>query len=699
MVYVLAACCALVASGATAAAGTVSVQTPAASGPTGTWGNAQPMLGLPAGSESAGVDTVSCASPGNCSAGGRYATGSDFDAAAFVVDETDGVWGKAQPVAGASDAYDAYTDADVTSVSCASPGDCSAGGFYGAAPGGTNGYPNNAFVVNETDGVWGTAQEVAGAPALNYESQVNSVSCTSPGNCSAGGSYAETTGAGGAFVVDETNGVWGTAHLVAGLAVSAASDYSSVNSVSCTSPGNCSAGGSDGTVSGSDQAFVADETNGVWGSAREVPGIASLNTGDNAAVDSVSCTHAGDCTAGGSYVAGRPGSRTNDSQAFVVDEKSGTWGTARKVPGTAALNVGGDAQVNSVSCASPGNCGVVGVYAPKKTPFDQTVIQQAFIANETHGSWGKAEEVPGTAPSSARESAVATSVSCASPGNCSAGGSYDDIPGITLGRAFVVDETNGVWGRAKTLSGITFGRAGGWSLVDSVSCPAAADCAAVGFNASATGGYLFNSGLVVDKWVHKATGTAVTVSARKVAYGHEQTERISVKVTAGSAGPPEGTVTVTSGAATICTTTLAAGRGSCALPARRFPAGPVKVTASYNGSSVFGVSASTVGFTVAKAATTTSLTRSATRVTYGHEQTEKLSVTVSPRFSGTPGGRVTVKDGRTTVCVITLKSGNGTCTLTAKRLPAGTDTVLAAYPGSIDYASSASAKKTLTIKK
>jgi hypothetical protein len=499
--------------------------------------------------------------------------------------------------------------------------------------------------------------------------------------------------------VDETNGVWGAAQLVPGLAVSGASDYSQVNSVSCPSPGNCSAGGYDGTLLGPDQAFVADETNGVWGSAREVPGSGSLNTGNYAAVDSVSCTATGDCTAGGTYATGKATftSPTGNSQAFVVDEKDGTWGTARKVPGSAALNTGGDAQVNSVSCASPGNCAAVGVYAPKKTPSGQVPIQQAFIVNETRGTWGNAEEVPGTTPSSASNSAVATSVSCASPGNCSAGGSYDEVPSVTRGKAFVVDETNGVWGKAKTLSGITFGSAGGWSLVDSVSCPTAADCAAVGFNASATSGYLFNSGLVADKSVHKATVTAVTVSAPKVVYGNEQAERISVKVTAGSAGTPAGSVTVTSGATTICTITLMSGTGSCALSAGRFPVGLVKVTASYGGTVVFGVSASTAGFTVSKATTTTSVTLSAARVTYGHEQSEKLSVAVAPEYSGTPTGKVTVKAGRATVCVITLTSGKGACTLTAKRLPAGTYALAAAYPGSTEYADSASARKTLTI--
>ena len=38
------------------------------------------------------------------------------------------------------------------------------------------------------------------------------------------------------------------------------------------------------------------------------------------------------------------------------------WGTAEEVPGTAALNAGGNAGVNSVSCPSAGNCSAGGLY-------------------------------------------------------------------------------------------------------------------------------------------------------------------------------------------------------------------------------------------------------------------------------------------------------------------------------------------------
>jgi len=111
----------------------------------------------------------------------------------------------------------------------------------------------------------------------------------------------------------------------------------------------------------------------------------------------------------------------------------GTWGTAMQVPGTAALNTGGDAAITSVSCARAGNCSAGGFYtgAPHHA--------QAFVAGEVNGVWGPAQEVPGTAALNKSGSAAITSVSCASAGNCSAGGDYLDA--FVRFQVFVVNET------------------------------------------------------------------------------------------------------------------------------------------------------------------------------------------------------------------------------------------------------------------
>jgi len=88
-----------------------------------------------------------------------------------------------------------------------------------------------------------------------------------------------------------------------------------------------------------------------------VPGLAALNAGGLAFVLSVSCGVAGHCAAGGSYIGGDGG-----AQGFVAAEQDGRWGKAIEVPGLAVLNAGGGAVVNSVSCALAGACAAGGTY-------------------------------------------------------------------------------------------------------------------------------------------------------------------------------------------------------------------------------------------------------------------------------------------------------------------------------------------------
>jgi hypothetical protein len=333
--------------------------------PGGTWGIAEEVPGTAALNQGGHAQTVSvsCASAGNCGAGGSY-TGSSGATQAFVASDTKGTWGKAEEVRGSA-ALNKGGDAQVSEVSCTSAGNCSAGGSYTDGAGETQ-----AFVVSETKDTWGTAEKVPGAAALGREASVDVLSCGSAGNCSAGGSYRDGSSTFQAFVVNETNGVWGTAEEVPGTAALNQGGDAHLGALSCTSAGNCSAGGTYDNSSGT-QAFVVNETNGTWGTSEEVPGTATLNTGGNATADSVSCGAAGNCAAAGSYKDG-----SGDTQAFVVNEAGSTWGTAEEVPGTATLNTGGNAVTNSVSCASASKCTAGGSYS------DGSFHIQAFVVSE-----------------------------------------------------------------------------------------------------------------------------------------------------------------------------------------------------------------------------------------------------------------------------------------------------------------------------
>ncbi len=429
------------------------------------WGKAIEVPGL--GALNAGgtalVVSVSCASAGSCTAGGYYQGGHGLGQA-FVASLRRGRWGSAIRVPGTV-TLNTGGSAGVNAVSCASAGDCVVGGFYTNRRGHFN--YGQAFVASQRNGRWGSAIKVPGTATLNTagEAQVTSVSCASAGNCTAGGFYSDSSGQ-QAFVASQRNGRWRTAIEVPGTAALNAGGLAQVYSVSCASAGNCAAGGSYQGPSGQ-QAFVASQRNGRWRPAIEVPGTAALNAGGLAQVASVSCAPAGNCAAGGFY---RDGS--GHSQAFVASQRNGRWRTAIEVPGTGALNARGFAQVTSVSCASAGNCTAGGFYR------DGSRHSQAFVASQRNGRWRTAIEVPGTGALNAGGFAQVTSVSCASAGNCTAGGFYAD--GSVHRQAVVASQRNGRWGTAIRVPGTATLNAGGLAQVYSVSCASAGNCAAVG---------------------------------------------------------------------------------------------------------------------------------------------------------------------------------------------------------------------------
>ena len=400
----------------------------------GTWGTAAEVPGtaaLNAGGRAA-IASVSCPAAGDCSAGGYYANSSGVQQG-FVVNETGGTWGTAQEVPGLAGLnLGTSPGGTVLSVSCSAVGECAASGYYTDSHG-----RKQAFVVSETGGTWGTAKEVPGTAALNAGgfAEASDVSCASPGNCSAGGYYASSViddvHTVQAFVVKQTNGTWGTAQEVPGTAALNGGGYAAITSVSCPTAGNCGAGGLYTNGKPATQAFVVSERNGTWGTAKEVPGIATLNKRLLAQVSSVSCASAGNCSAGGGYA----DAHFND-QAFVAGQAGGTWGSAAELPGTAALNVGAPGgSVTSLSCALAGDCGAGGFYT------DASGFTQAYVDSQVSGTWGSAEEVPGSAALNSGGRAETDSVSCPSAGNCSAGGFYTGAAAAV--QAFVVSETSG----------------------------------------------------------------------------------------------------------------------------------------------------------------------------------------------------------------------------------------------------------------
>ena len=98
------------------------------------------------------------------------------------------------------------------SVSCASAGNCAVTGYYQSSAG------DQGFVVNQTNGTWGDAIAIPALSVLNTgdDAQGTSVSCASAGNCAVTGSYEDSAGTQG-FVVNQTSGTWGNAIAIPAL--------------------------------------------------------------------------------------------------------------------------------------------------------------------------------------------------------------------------------------------------------------------------------------------------------------------------------------------------------------------------------------------------------------------------------------------------------------------------------------------------
>ena len=340
--------------------------------------------------------------------GGSYNDSTNYPHA-FVVDETNGTWGSAEEIPGFATLDSSGLNSSLLAISCSTNGNCSAGGVYGD---GSN--DAEAFVVDETNGTWGSAQEVPGSGALNVDNVafISAMDCTSTGTCGAGGYYTDSSNDGQAFVVDETNGTWGNAIELPGSAALNVGGSAAVLSISCSSGGDCGAGGLYSTSTMMTQSFVANETNGTWGTAAEVTGI---NSSGATAITSIACSSPGNCSAGGAY-----NDANNNTQAFAMDETNGVWQSSVEVPDIGLLNLSGNSSVAQVACSSVGYCSAGGYYT------DGSHNQQAFVVNESGGTWSNALEVPGTSTLNTTGDALAQSISCSADGSCGIGGYYQD---------------------------------------------------------------------------------------------------------------------------------------------------------------------------------------------------------------------------------------------------------------------------------
>jgi hypothetical protein len=111
------------------------------------------------------ITAITCPSAGNCVAGGIDNVERDALASSvFLVTEVHGFWGKAIPLPG-TPRLNHGDQAGLNQISCSSPGNCGAAGYLSVAYDYGFVY-TQPFVVNEVNGTWGKAIEVPGIKPL-----------------------------------------------------------------------------------------------------------------------------------------------------------------------------------------------------------------------------------------------------------------------------------------------------------------------------------------------------------------------------------------------------------------------------------------------------------------------------------------------------------------------------------------------------
>jgi hypothetical protein len=380
---------------------------------------------------------------------------------------------------------------------------------------GVTAQPGTAAVVH---GAWGKGRLVPGIAALNTggDAAVTAISCTAPGYCTAGGYYTSakvpaSSSDRKAFVVSELKGRWGTARQVPGTGLARSGGWTSVTAVSCTSPGNCVAGGYDGTTAGSahfSRGFVASEVNGTWGTARQ---LSSRHRDEATTVTSVSCGKAGECLAGGYtiYQVDEGGQQFYDfGYQFVVEKRQGRWGALRALTAQ-TLDYMTPFPATSVSCVSPGNC-AAGV----------GTLNTPVVTQEEGGTW-HSTALPGF-PASVKTSDGPVVVACPKAGACTAGGTYFDLKAGSFG-VWAASESGYRWGNGVKLAGLRHGV----PAVNAISCTAPGYCTLAaqiwsndkaatfyGFTATEAGGHWSSARLAVTG----AGGDVPSVSCPALGY-------------------------------------------------------------------------------------------------------------------------------------------------------------------------------------
>lgn len=311
----------------------------------GTWGAAVRLplpTGVTATSGKTNLLSASCLAAGPCTAVGEVK--GTKGAVDLVESNATGSW-----VASTVDTPNGTpSDAALSSVWCASAGNCVALGFY------LVGLSTVPMVATETSGTWSEATAL-GVPTGSVFTFPNAIGCSSTGDCVAAGEVLSESFTISTAVWTQTSGTWSPAATLpklAGLSFVPAQ-------LACPVAGTCLVAGTLTNVSGSvNVPGVATDTSGTWAMQRiGQPELSPVTTGGF--LNGLSCASATLCVAVGVFDG--PGKQTS---AGALTWDAGTWSSVDLAHSiTLGAHPAGDADLIAVACPGPAGCIATGIAA------------------------------------------------------------------------------------------------------------------------------------------------------------------------------------------------------------------------------------------------------------------------------------------------------------------------------------------------
>ena len=391
----------------------------------------------PPGAFFAQLSSVSCPTASTCTAVGHY---SNTAGAAFTLAER---WNGTSWRIQATPNPAGTLGTALNGVSCSSASACTAVGGYAA-----NGSSTSLTLAERWNGMSWRIQATPN-PAGSLGTGLNGVSCSSASACTAVGSSITASPQQDAPLAERWDGTsWR-------IQTPPNPGNSVLAGLSCPSQSSCTAAGYDNSASG--VLTVAEAWDGSSWRIQATPNPAGTF---GSALEDVSCSSAGACTAVGFYNDGRGTALT------LAERWNGTSWTIQATPNPAGSSA---SVLSGVSCSSATACTAVGFYT------DSTGTTRTLAERWDGTSWTiQATPRPSTA------FAELSGVSCSAASACTAVGTFSGSTGlVTLaerwdGTSWTIQATPNPAGSAT-------------SRLFGVSCGAAGACTAVGYSNGSSG--------------------------------------------------------------------------------------------------------------------------------------------------------------------------------------------------------------------